>query len=155
LKEVARRLPTIPFLAIGHPTIEMPPNVRIRPYSTEPYPEMLRTTRVLLFPFDEDPCGTGRVTFEAHTCGIPVIAPDRGGLGEVVPPEHRVRANDDIDDWVARIRRLYLDDGSHDPAEIRAGMKRFPPEESLRVVEERVAELVERRGAAAGIRAGE
>jgi glycosyltransferase involved in cell wall biosynthesis len=137
LLELAQRLPTVPFLSIGYPTIDMPPNVTVRSYDNSPYYEMLDSTNVLLFPFDEDPCGTGRVPLEALHCGIPVVAAARGGLGEVVPEEWLVQW-DDMDAWASLVEQLYFGGDEADRRRARGVAERFDPEAGLRLVEETV-----------------
>ena len=109
IKELAHRLPELSFLIVDGDGSEYPPNVTIRPYANVQYNELLRDTSVLLFPFDEDPCGTGRVAHEAQMLGIPVISVDKGGLKEAIPAENLVSSHEDIDQWIVKIRRVLAD----------------------------------------------
>lgn len=142
LRELAQRLPTVPFLAIGHPypAVDMPPNVTTQAYDDSPYFEMLASTNVLLFPFDEDPCGTGRVPLEALHCGIPVIGASRGGLGEVIPQEWLVPW-DDVDAWEQLVEDLYFDGSEDDRRRAFQVARGFDPTAGLRLVEETINRL--------------
>lgn len=64
-------------------------------------------TKILLVPvYNNDICGTRRVTIEAFRRGVPVIAMDRSGMREKVPPTMLVRYNAGHAEWVAKIREV-------------------------------------------------
>ena len=101
---------------------------------------MLESTNILLFPFDEDPCGTGRVPLEALHCGIPVIAAARGGLGEVIPQDWLVPW-DDVDAWAKLVEQLYFEPDDEHRVRARRVAQRFDPKAGLQLVEETVRRL--------------
>ena len=83
-----------------------PANVEVNNYVDIPYNQLLGDTRVLLFPVTDDGCGTGRVVFEAHYLGIPVISNRKSGVPEVVPGEHLLPANATYDAWNNRLHEI-------------------------------------------------
>jgi glycosyltransferase involved in cell wall biosynthesis len=104
--QLAQRNPDIDFLVIEAATRDTyPPNVTKRPYIDDTYEGVFKDTKVLLFPFDEDPCGTGRVVYEAYYLGIPVLSVDKGGLSEVIPKEHLVAEYDRVDEWERKLKK--------------------------------------------------
>lgn len=67
-------------------------------------------TKILLLPvYNNDICGTRRVTIEAFRRGIPVIAMDRSGMREKVPPTMLIRRNAGPAEWVMKIREIEKD----------------------------------------------
>lgn len=143
LRQLAVRLPHIPFRTYGQPTIAMPPNVTICPYHSGDYTGMYEDSRILLFPFAEIPCGTGRVVLEAYHCETPVVSLDSGGISEVVPKKHLVDNNDNYIAWAHIVRSLYEE---NDPESLIAMMRetvtRFDAEEQLALVDNEVIKLV-------------
>jgi glycosyltransferase involved in cell wall biosynthesis len=105
--QLAQRNPDIDFLVIESAARDTyPPNVTKRPYIDDTYEVVFKDTKVLLFPFDEDPCGTGRVVYEAYYLGIPVLSVDKGGLSEVIPKEHLVAEYDRVDEWDQKLKEI-------------------------------------------------
>ncbi len=133
LRALAQALPEREFLLIDGDGGAYPENVTVRPYDTRPYNEMLADTRVLLFPFDNEPCGTGRVALEAYHLGIPVIAPKKGGLPEVIPASHLVGANEDIGAW-ARTLTIVEQRYEADVARVGTIVRRFDERAQLDIV---------------------
>jgi len=102
---LAEKNPDADFLVIDDVAgSSYPPNVTTRPYMAETYDVIFKDTKVLLFPFDEDPCGTGRVVFEAYYLGIPVLSVNSGGISEVIPEEHLVSEHTRLDEWDAKLK---------------------------------------------------
>lgn len=65
---------------------------------------------ILLNPiYNNDICGTRRVTIEAFRHGVPMIANDRCGISEKVPPAMLVRANAGPAEWKAKIDEIRRD----------------------------------------------
>jgi hypothetical protein len=106
---VAEKMPDRAFLGVeglwGEQCVPqpLPQNVRIVP-STPDMRRIYRETRVLLMPSSHEPYG--RVAVEAAASGIPTIAHPCEGLREAVGPGGIFVDRDDIDGWVAAIRRL-------------------------------------------------
>lgn len=73
-----------------------------------PGPELYGDARVLLVPYRVD--NRPRVILEAQANGIPVIAGDVPALREAIGPGGVVVALEDIDDWVAALRRVWADE---------------------------------------------
>jgi len=144
LQQIAQRLPYVQFRTFGQPSIVMPQNVTVFPYHSGDYSGMYEDTSILLFPFGEIPCGTGRVVLEAYHCGTPVVSLNSGGIGEVVPEEHLVKNNDDYSDWTRIVRALYE---SEDPDSIIGMMQQavapFNAEEQLAIVDTEILRLLE------------
>ncbi|OGQ78860.1 MAG: hypothetical protein A2289_25890 [Deltaproteobacteria bacterium RIFOXYA12_FULL_58_15] len=107
VRALAQRLPDVDFLVVdANDGGDYPSNVVCRGYSAGPYNELMRDTRILLFPFDDEPCGTGRVVIEAYNLGIPVMGPAKGGLPEVILREHLIADNDAIDQWAEKLMEI-------------------------------------------------
>lgn len=69
--------------------------------------EAFARTKILLLPvYANDICGTRRVTIEAFRNGIPVIAMDRSGMREKVPPTMLIRHNAGPAEWITKIREI-------------------------------------------------
>lgn len=69
--------------------------------------EVFARTKILLLPvYENDICGTRRVTIEAFRHGIPVIAMDRSGMREKVPPTMLIWQNAGPNEWLAKIREI-------------------------------------------------
>lgn len=69
--------------------------------------EVFRKTKILLVPvYSNDICGTRRVTIEAFRHGVPVIAMDRSGMCEKVPPTMLIRREAGPAEWVLKIREI-------------------------------------------------
>ena len=99
--------------------------------------EVYRQTKLLLVPsvWEE---AFGRVVIEAQSCGIPVIASNRGGLPEAVGAGGVcVDAYTDVEAWIAAIRRVLDDIPSHnalaDRARLHASSAHFTPEHAARL----------------------
>jgi hypothetical protein len=134
IRELARRLPEIPFQVIGEPSIHLPDNVELHPYFKGHYTEMLANTRVLLFPWAEVPCGTGRVVFEAFYAGVPVVSVNTGGMKEVIPPEWLVSENEAYAEWEAAVASLYYEQPDGLVESLSQRMASFPPEAGMDLV---------------------
>lgn len=66
--------------------------------------EVWNKTKILLVPcYENDICGTRRVTIEAMRHGVPVLALDRCGMREVVERQFLVR---DMPEWVMKIEHI-------------------------------------------------
>jgi len=72
---------------------------------TGPIDEILAGCGLLLVPSQWDE-PFGRVAWEAHARGIPVLASDAGGLAEQVPPETLVSPREQAAAWTGAIDRL-------------------------------------------------
>lgn len=76
---------------------------------TGPIDEILAGASLVLVPSQwEEPFG--RVAWEAHARGIPVLASAAGGLAEQVPPDMLLSPRDDASAWTAAIDRLLGDE---------------------------------------------
>lgn len=105
---LAESMPDLEFLVLqGDESRARSRNVTHRPYSNADYGEFLADTKLLLFPFKEEPCGTGRVVFECYSLAIPVLGSNRGGLPEVIPADYLLDDTDDIVGWQNAIRRVF------------------------------------------------
>jgi hypothetical protein len=114
VRKLARRLPHLHFRVVGEDGGPFPQNVAVEPFYNGPYDALYENTSLFLFPLiGEDPCGTGRVVFEALHCGIPSLSANIGGMGEVLPPDWLIDP-DTVDEWCAAIERILADPSSHD-----------------------------------------
>lgn len=108
--ELARRMPDVEFLAVqgayGEQVIEDLANVEVQ--ACVPGDQMRETvyarTRILLVPSEYE--SWGRVAVEAMVSGIPVVAHPTPGLKESLGEAGTFADRDDVDTWVAEIRRL-------------------------------------------------
>lgn len=131
---IAERMPDLEFLVIqGDPSRVRSKNVVHRDFSNQDYGEFFADTRVFLFPFKGEPCGTGRVVYECYSLGIPVIGSRKGGLPEVIPETHLVDDTDDVSSWVAAIRKV-LENYSEEMQEAQSQWEDYDVERELNVV---------------------
>lgn len=144
LRALAAHRPEREFLLVDSDDGRYPPNVVVRPYDGRPYNAMLDDTRVLLFPFDEEPCGTGRVVFEAYHLGVPVIGPQRGGLPEVIPAAHLVADNADVDAWLRVLDAIEADHAGA-AREVELIVSRFDEIAQLEVIRRELEAVVTTR----------
>lgn len=145
--KIAEKLPGQPFLCVGTPDKEYEDelaaadNIKYLGWSDEMKSIYARTS-VLLVP-SVWPEPFGRVAVEGMCNGIPVIAANNGGLGEVVGDagilvdEYR-----DVDSWVEAISDLQSDDKKYDDFSRRAleRSERFRHEEQLK----RISKIIEK-----------
>lgn len=110
--QVAERLPNYKFLAVqgayGLQVLRHDlPNVTIIDHvpSTQMRESVYGRTRIVLMPSDYE--SYGRVAIEAMCSGIPVIANPTTGLRESLGEAGIFADRNDIDAWVAEIRRLH------------------------------------------------
>lgn len=141
VREVAPLCPNLSFRVIGGDGKPFPPNVTVEEFfNGSEYSEMYQTARLFLFPLgDEDPCGTGRVVFEALHCNVPVISVRRGGMIEVLPNEWLTTSNTP-EDWVRLINLHYDHDFSQQFFDELTSP--FLPEKQLIIVRNAVRKLV-------------
>lgn len=110
--KLAAELPEVPFLGVeggyGHQeTHGGLPNVTIMGH-TPNIRRVYAETKILLMPSKYDTWG--RVTVEAMSSGIPVIASPCPGVVEALGGAGFVIERDDLDRWVATIKTLMRDD---------------------------------------------
>ncbi len=107
--KLAKEMPHRRFRVVGDYGKPFPPNVDVEPFFNGRYEDLYDGSSVFLFPLiGEDPCGTGRVVFEALHCGVPSISMDIGGMKEVLPPEWLV-AGEDPQEWSVAIEQILAD----------------------------------------------
>ncbi len=83
-------------------------NVTAWPYV--PIERAFRETKILLMPvYENDICGTRRVTIEAFRAGIPVIALNRCGMDEKVPDCFLLPAQSTPQHWIDRVNDINRD----------------------------------------------
>lgn len=108
--EVARRMPDVQFLAVkgayGQQVIEDLPNVEVQACvpGDQMRDKVYARTKILLVPSVYE--SWGRVAVEAMVSGIPVVAHPTPGLQESLAAAGLFADRDDVDAWVAEIRRL-------------------------------------------------
>lgn len=125
--ELARRLPNVPFLAVGGAygvqVEDQLPNVARLPHV--PFDKMrdlvFARTKVLLMPSDYE--SWGRVGTEAMCSGIPVIAHPTPGLKENLGQAGIFVDRNEIDRWEKALRALLGDDAVYAKAS-EAALKR-------------------------------
>ena len=105
--EIAKRMPNKKFLAVKgsygeQQTCDLP-NVTIIP-NTPDIREVYKKTRILLMPSDYE--SWGRTATEAMCSGIPVIANPTFGLKENLGEAGIFCDRENIDEWVAEIKKL-------------------------------------------------
>lgn len=104
--------------------------------SVGPIDEIVAGAALVLVPSQwEEPFG--RIAWEAHARGIPVLASAAGGLTEQVLPEMLVSPRDEVTAWAAAIDRLLGDEGAWRVAATRAR------EEAAAVLDPRPVDLLE------------
>jgi glycosyltransferase involved in cell wall biosynthesis len=107
---LAERMPDVPFLAVegayGTQIVKDLPNVEVQEHIPGRHMRdaVYSRTRLLLAPSSYE--SWGRVTVEAMTSGIPVIAHPTPGLVESLGTAGTFVDRDDIDGWEQQIRRL-------------------------------------------------
>ena len=82
------------------------PNVHVLDYVPDMETVWAETKTLLVPVYENDICGTRRVTIEAMRHGIPVIATDRSGMNEKVPPPFLVPRDATSAWWMERIRDI-------------------------------------------------
>lgn len=122
----------------------LPPNVEIRP-GTPDIREVFRRTRVLLMPSRFETFG--RLALEAAACGIPTIANPVEGLRESLGDAGIWARRDQVDEWVAELRRLD-DETAYAEASARARAQAdvWDAEPELAALEARLVALAARTG---------
>lgn len=143
VRALASQRPDLIFRVVGDDGMPFPPNVRVEPFfNGAEYCEMYRNARLFLFPLgDEDPCGTGRVVFEALMCQVPAISLDRGGMSEVLPAKWLTRDNDP-QAWL-RLMETVLSE-TPKAAEFEALVGAFNHDRQLSIVDTEIKNLVNR-----------
>lgn len=107
IKELTKLMPNERFLTVNTSgynrlLLKDTKNVEIRGYMN--MDEVWSQTKALLLPiYRHDVCGTSRVVIEAIQHGIPVIASNRCGLSEKIPPSMLVSRNAKHEEWFAKI----------------------------------------------------
>lgn len=149
--DVAQRCPDIPFVfveawplndedrAINAERLKAAPNVSMRP-RTRDMRDVYSRARALLIPSQWEEAW-GRIASEAHCCGVPAVASDRGGLAESVG-EGGILIGPDapIEAWVEAVRRLWDDDAHH--AAMSEAARRYALRPALRE-ENQIATVVD------------
>lgn len=145
MRALASQRPDLIFRVVGDDGMPFPPNVRVDPFfNGAEYCEMYRNARLFLFPLgDEDPCGTGRVVFEALMCQVPAISLDRGGMSEVLPAKWLTRDNDP-QAWL-RLMETVLSE-TPEAAEFETLISAFDHDRQLSIVDTAMENLVNRSG---------
>uniref|UniRef100_UPI003BA8958A glycosyltransferase family 9 protein n=1 Tax=Stappia sp. TaxID=1870903 RepID=UPI003BA8958A len=141
VRQLAANRPNWRFRVIGGDGKPFPANVRVDPFfDGADFSSMYRNARVFLFPLgNEDPCGTGRVVFEALICRTPAISTDRGGMKEVLPPRW-LAPDDNVDTWLELLDRTMSENVGD--AEFERLMEPFDVETQLKCVSDAVGDLV-------------
>lgn len=119
LLAIAARLPELHFDVYGVPTLSTPPEILAIKAKLETMQnvslrgaydgfENLPSANYALMLYTTQWDGLPNVILEAQASGLPVLAPDIGGIREVVPPESGflIERFDDIETYVARLRDL-------------------------------------------------
>lgn len=109
LEQIANAIPEIEFLVVGRDIVStyQKGNITYHPWVKDPL-EIYRRTCILLVPSLWAESSPG-VIVEAMTLGIPVLASDMGGITELVYPEAIVEPVGDMQQWVAKIRKILSD----------------------------------------------
>lgn len=95
-------------------------------------------TSILLMPvYYNDRNGQGRVTTEAHRRGIPVIANNRCGMGEIIPEDHLLERNASPEDWILKIKEIRKNYSKHQNIALKSF---YPAEPQLEIFKQKVNE---------------
>ncbi len=103
LSDILELADDVPFRIIQGQMMTKRKNVEVLPYLEGEYEDLFDNVSVLLFPFSQEPCGTGRVVFEAYNLGIPVIATRISGIPEVVDENCLMERDATAADWHSKI----------------------------------------------------
>lgn len=110
VKELAKRMPEEKFLVVNTPDYHRNAFKGLTNVNSVGYMDMKEVwsqTKILLLPiYENDVCGTRRVTIEALRSRIPVICSDRCGLNEKIPTSMLVTRSAKPKEWVAKITEI-------------------------------------------------
>lgn len=116
-------------------------NLMKQPYFDGEYEDLFDGVSMLLFPFSQEPCGTGRVVFEAYNLGIPVIATKTAGIPEVLDTNCLIEKDAKAEHWHQRIIKV-LDNYDEYCEKAEALAKKFDVENELNTILKNVDDLV-------------
>lgn len=140
LRGVIQNLPTaIRLTTIGPKRMELPGAKHLFSQSG-PYWKWLIKFDIALFPFQDEPCGTGRVVQECHFLGIPILASKLGGLPEHVPDEHLISDYANPEAWRARIADVIANYSFHSNSVLQLS-EQYDAERELKKITDAVEEL--------------
>lgn len=122
LLAIARALPEWTFDVYGQTVVDQEseavaglrkaPNVRLRGAFNDFYSIVRPDHLAMVYTTQWD--GMPNILLEAAKAGLPIVAPAVGGIVEFIPGEWLVQECDDVEAYVAQIRRLAADTGARD-----------------------------------------
>ena len=108
--DISAQMPNERFLIVNaRPEQFRRANIKTLPYQSD-MESVFRQCKMMIQPiYENDICGTLRVTIEAMRCGLPVIANDRCGMNEKIPHDNLVSYSAPSSEWVDNIERISSD----------------------------------------------
>ena len=142
VRQLATLRPELKFRVIGGDNLPFPDNVIVEPFfNGRDYTDMYKNAALFLFPLGEDdPCGTGRVVFEALMSQTPVLSLDRGGMKEVLPQDWLLQKNTP-QAWAVAIDKMMAQ--SFDEESLENLVAVFDYRKQLDIIDDAVREVLQ------------